>query len=100
MVTASVAYADDVSSVGTTPGSVILSGWGDIPSPEPNKPVGPQGNSNLTHASGGKTYPHTNEKRDRLLSSLGLIWLTVLGLILLVIRRKEKEKEKSGGEKQ
>lgn len=93
LFTAPTGYADDVSSVGTTQGSVILSGWGDIPKPKPNKPEGPQGNSSLKPSTGGKYLPQTNEKKSQLLSSLGLIWLTVLGLILFVFKRREKEEE-------
>ena len=93
LFTVPIGYADDVSSVGTTPGSVTLSGWGDIPKPEPNKPTGPQGNSSLKPSTGGKYLPQTNEKKSQVLSSLGLIWLIVLGLILFVIKRREKEEE-------
>ncbi|MBW9323990.1 hypothetical protein FG877_10630 [Enterococcus casseliflavus] len=58
-----VARAADDSSVGISQGSIILKGWADIPAPEPNKPVGPQGNSNLAYISERRMYPQTNEKK-------------------------------------
>lgn len=85
-------------SIGTTKGSVVLSGWGDQEQPKPNSPSGPQGRSTLVAQTvqqddrSGKRLPKTNDVISNEFSLLGLLLLLI---VFLLTRLKKLTK---GGE--